>query len=156
MAGEQLPTRIDLCADRLRDAENDAAGQRSPHAAKSADDHRLESENEPRRSDGRVEIGPHGEKDPSDGNHRQRQGHRHREDVTRVEPHQLCHGLVVRSCAQRAAERCAVKQNLKSGDDGDGNAELNQRQRADPEILCQLERLDFDGACLQLAAVGRE
>jgi hypothetical protein len=45
---------------------------------------------------------------------------------------------------------------LQSRDDCHGDHELNQRQRADPEVLRQLECLDFDGACLQLAAVGGE
>src|SRR5439155_27371939 len=54
VAGEQLPARIDLRADRLRHAEDDAAGQRAPHAAEPADDDRLEAEDQPRRPDRRI------------------------------------------------------------------------------------------------------
>ena len=39
------------------DAEDDAADERAPHAAQPADDHRLEAEDQPRRPDGRIEIG---------------------------------------------------------------------------------------------------
>ncbi len=47
---KQLPARIDLRADRLRHAEDDAARERAPHAAEPADDHRLEAEDQPRRA----------------------------------------------------------------------------------------------------------
>src|SRR5438445_521854 len=59
MAREYLPAGIDLRADGLRHAENDAAGQRAPHAAESADDDRLEAEDKPRGPDRRIEIGAH-------------------------------------------------------------------------------------------------
>ena len=45
---------------------------------------------------------------------------------------------------------------LQSGDDRDGDDELDQRQRADPYALHHLEGLHFDGAGLELAAVGGE
>ena len=61
MAGEDLPFRIDRGADGLRDADDDAAGQRAPEAAEAADDHGLEGIDQPRRPDGRIEIGAHAE-----------------------------------------------------------------------------------------------
>ena len=48
MPGQDLPAGIDLGADALRDAQDDAAGQRAPEVAKPADDHRLEAEDQPR------------------------------------------------------------------------------------------------------------
>src|SRR4029078_9460692 len=78
-----------------RDSQNDASGQCPPHAAKPADDHRLEGENQPRRSDGRIEIGAYYQKYAGDGDYCQGQRHRHREDVTRVESHQLGYRLIV-------------------------------------------------------------
>jgi hypothetical protein len=45
---------------------------------------------------------------------------------------------------------------LQGGDHRDRDDELDQRQQADPDALDRLEGLDFDGARLQLAAVGGE
>src|SRR4029077_1582439 len=67
VTGEQLPARINLRADRLRNAENDPAGERAPHAAQPTDDHRLEAEDQPRRSDGGIEVCAHREEHTSDG-----------------------------------------------------------------------------------------
>jgi len=47
MTGLDLETGIDLRAERLGNAKNDAAGQRSPDIAQSADDDRLEAEGGP-------------------------------------------------------------------------------------------------------------
>ena len=63
MAGEDLPFRIDRGADRLRDADDDAAGERAPQAAEPADDHRLEGVDQPRRADGRIEVGADAEEE---------------------------------------------------------------------------------------------
>ncbi len=57
MPGEDLPFGIDRGPDRLRDAEDDAAGQRAPQRAEPADDDGLEGIDQPRRPDGRIEIG---------------------------------------------------------------------------------------------------
>src|SRR5439155_24917505 len=56
MAGEDLPFRVDRCPRRLRDTDDDAAGQRAPKAAEPADDHRLERKDEARRADRRTEV----------------------------------------------------------------------------------------------------
>ena len=42
MAGEYLPLGIDVRADGLCQPDDDAAGQRPPQAAETADDDRLE------------------------------------------------------------------------------------------------------------------
>ena len=122
MAGEHLPARIDLRADRLRDAENDAAGERAPEAAEPADDHRLEAEDQPRRPDRRIEIGADGEEHAGDRDDRERQRHREREDVAVVEAHQLRDRLVVGGGAEGAAERGAVEQQLQAADHRDRDA----------------------------------
>src|SRR5271154_4478560 len=49
MSRQNLPGRIDLRAEGLSDAEDDAAGQRSPETAETAEDDRLEGGNEPAR-----------------------------------------------------------------------------------------------------------
>ena len=110
MPGQQLPARIDLRADRLRHAEDDAARERAPHAAEPADDDGLEAEDQPRGPDRRVEIGAHGKKDAGDRDDRKRQRHGQREDVAIVETHQLRHRLIVRRGAEGAAERGAIEQ----------------------------------------------
>ena len=50
MTGEQKATRADLRAETLRNAEDDAADQRSPERPDTADYDRFKSENELRRS----------------------------------------------------------------------------------------------------------
>ena len=114
MAGEQLPARIDLRADRLRHAEDDAAGERAPHAAEAADDHGLEAEDQPRRSDRGIEIGAHRQEDAGDRDHGERERHGEREDVPVVETHQLRDRLVVGGRSEGAAERRAIEQDLQS------------------------------------------
>ena len=133
MPGKELPAGIDLRADRLRDAEDDAAGERAPQAAEAADDHGLEAEDQPRRPDRRIEIGADGEEHAGDRHHRERERHRQREDVAVVEAHELRDRRVVGGGAEGAAERGAVEQNLQAADDGDGDDELEERQDADPE-----------------------
>src|SRR5690242_8444958 len=61
VAGQNLPFRIDVRADRLRQADNDAAGERAPQAAEAADDHRLEGVEKPRRTDARIKVGARAE-----------------------------------------------------------------------------------------------
>ena len=157
MAGEHLPARIDLRADRLRDAEDDAAGERAPQAAEPADDHRLEAEDQPRRADRRIEIGAHRQKHAGDRDHRERQRHGEREDVAVVEAHQLRHRRIVGGGAEGAAERGAVEHELqrrrsprrrrRTGCSGSTPIETPSARR---------KARDLDRAGLQLAAVGGE
>ncbi len=153
---KQLPARIDLRADRLRHAEDDAAGKRAPHAAEPADDDGLEAEDQPRRSDRRIEIGAHGDEHAGDRNDRQRQRHGEREDVPVVEAHQLGDGLVIRGRPKGAAERSAIEQKLQRADHGHSDDELQQRKHADPDARCQRKARDFDRAGAQPPAVGGE
>ena len=67
MAGENLPFGIDMCADRLRHADNDAAGKRTPQAAETTDDDRLERVEETGRTDAGIEVGARAEKEAGDG-----------------------------------------------------------------------------------------
>src|ERR1700730_3062617 len=46
---QDLPFRLERGADRLRDPEDDRAGERPPQAAEAADDDRLEGEDQPSR-----------------------------------------------------------------------------------------------------------
>src|SRR5207249_12113393 len=50
MAGEHPTAGIDPSANRLRDAEDDAADERPPERTDAADDDRLESEDQARRA----------------------------------------------------------------------------------------------------------
>ena len=59
MPCEHLPAGIDMGADALGKTQQDAAEKRAPQTAKAADDDGLEAENQPRRSDRRIEIGPY-------------------------------------------------------------------------------------------------
>ena len=89
MARKKLPARIEMRADRLGDAEQNAAGQRPPQAAEAADDHCLETEDQPCRTDRRIEVGAHRKEHAGDGDDRKRQRHRQCEDVAVVEAHEL-------------------------------------------------------------------
>src|SRR5579872_1971140 len=51
VAGEDLPFGIDMRADGLRQADDNAAGERAPQAAQPADDHSFERVKEARRAD---------------------------------------------------------------------------------------------------------
>ena len=56
MAGEERQADIDLAADRLGDAEEDAADERPPQAAEAADDDGLEAEDQQDRAGEGIEI----------------------------------------------------------------------------------------------------
>src|ERR1043166_3511877 len=66
VTGQEIPAGIELRADRLRDAEDDAARERAPHAAEPADDDGLETEDQTRRADRRIEVGAHREQHAGD------------------------------------------------------------------------------------------
>jgi hypothetical protein len=59
-------------AYRLGDAEDESAGQCAPQAAQAADDHRLETEDQARRPDRRIEVGAYREEHAGDRHYRQR------------------------------------------------------------------------------------
>src|SRR5258708_29106100 len=99
MPGKHLPTGIDVGADALSHAEQDAAEKRAPQAAEAADDHGLEAENQPRRSDRRIEIGAHRDKHARDRDDGDRQRHAEREDVAGVGSPALRYRLVIRAAA---------------------------------------------------------
>ena len=91
MSGEHLPARIDVGATPLRDAR----GSRRPPAcpresSKTADNDRLETEDQPRRADRGIEIGAdgqeHSRRSPTIASDR---AIAIREHVAIVEPHQL-------------------------------------------------------------------
>src|SRR5258705_8300233 len=58
MARQDLPLRIDAGTDGLGEPEHDATSERPPEAAETADDHGLESIEQPAGTDGRSEIRP--------------------------------------------------------------------------------------------------
>src|SRR4029079_19588395 len=63
MTGENLPFRIDMRADGLGQADDDAAGERAPQAAEAAAHHCLEGVEEPGRTDAGIEVGAGAEKE---------------------------------------------------------------------------------------------
>src|SRR5262245_52087502 len=124
MPGEHLPAGIDVGADALGDAEQDAAEKRAPQAAEAADDHGLEAENQPRRSDRWIKIGAHRDEHAGDRDDGERQRHAEREDVAVVEAHELRHRLVIGGGAERAPQRRAIEYELHAADHGDSEREL--------------------------------
>src|SRR6516225_8643197 len=112
MPGELLPAGIDVRADGLRHAEDDAARQRSPLAAEAADDDGFEAEDQARRSDRRIEIGAYGNENAGDRNDGERDCHGDSKDMAVVEPHQLRNGGVVRGGTKGAPQGGAIEQYL--------------------------------------------
>ncbi|MCY1391038.1 hypothetical protein D9M71_58660 [compost metagenome] len=155
MAGEDLPARVDACADGLGDTEDHPADQGAPEAAEAADDHRLETVEQARRADAGVEAGTHREEHPGDGHHRHRQGHGQAEDVAVVDAHQLRGGLVVRGGAEGAAQAGLVEQELQAADHRQGAAEYQQRHHAEAEAT-HGDAGHFQVALGELPAVGAE
>src|SRR5262245_46768013 len=112
MPCEHLPAGIDMGADALGDAQQDAAEERAPQTAEAANDDGFEAENQPRRSDRRIEVGAHGDEHAGDRYDGERQRHAQRENVAVVEAHELRHSLVIGGGAERAPERGAIEYEL--------------------------------------------
>ena len=66
MAGEKLPFGVERGADRLGDAEHDAAHKRAPQTAEPADDYGFKGEDEAAGADGRIKIRAQAEKQGGD------------------------------------------------------------------------------------------
>src|SRR5208282_4602314 len=131
MAGENLPFWIYVSTDRLRHADNDAAGERPPQAAETANDHGLEGIEETGRTDAGVEIGARAEKKPGDGAYRKRDAHGQRIDRFVVDAHELRDLDIVGRGAEGAAESGPVEHAVKEHDDGDRRQETDQRHQPD-------------------------
>ena len=156
--GEVAPADRDLGSDRLRDPEHDAAGERAPERAESADDHRLERRRSaaPGRCD-RVEARPDAEEDAGDRGRRER--HRHR-DARRA-----CGCRCPTSCAVRwssevarsdAAEPRVADQELEADEEDDGDEERDQREPADRDLARDPDALRLDRARRRAAAESAE
>ena len=127
-----------------------------PHRLPAADDHRLESENQPRRSDGGIEVGAHGDEHAGHRDDGERQRHAQREDMTVVEPHELRRNLIVGSGAEGPPECRAVENKLQAADHRDRKGELQQRQHPHRDTRNHRNAGDLNGTGLKSAAVGRE
>src|ERR1051325_8589891 len=66
VTGQEVPAGVELRADRLGGAENAPPRERPPHAAEPADDDGLETEDQTRRADRRIEVGAHREQHTGD------------------------------------------------------------------------------------------
>ena len=96
--------------------------------AEAADDDRLEGVDQPRRADGRIEIGAHAEKERGDRHHHQRNAIASGEDPCGCRCPSARRYRIVGGGAEGAAERGAVEQLVERDDDGDGRREGQQRQ----------------------------
>ena len=85
-------------------------GKRAPQAAEAADDHRLERVEQPRRADGRIEIGAHAEIERGDRRSPPwRCPSRAQKMRLVVDAHQLRDFEIVGGRAEGAAERGAIE-----------------------------------------------
>jgi hypothetical protein len=135
---EYLPFGIQLGTDRLREADNDAARKRTPQAPEAADDHRLECVDQPRRTDGRIEIGADAKVERGDGCHHHRHPHGDRVDPVMVDAHQLRDFEIVGRRAKRPAQRGAIEQQIEQQDHRDGRAKREQRHHSDRKVAAEL------------------
>jgi hypothetical protein len=119
MPGQDLPFGIDLGADGLGDADDDAAGQRAPQAAQAADDDGLEGVEQACGPDRRVEVGAHAEIERGDGDHTMAMAGGEREDVAVVDAHQLGDLRIIGGGAEGAAQLGAVEYEIERQDHAD-------------------------------------
>src|SRR5262245_66528837 len=105
MPAEDAPARRELCAHRLRHAENDAADERAPERAEAADDHGLEGEQKTVRTAAEGERRADTEEDSCDGDDAERQPHGEAVHATGVDAHERGRAAVVGGGAERAPDR---------------------------------------------------
>ena len=149
MPGKDLPFRIDLGADGLGKAEDHAARQCSPQAAEAADDHRLECEDQPGRTDQRIKGGAGAEIEPGDRDNGHGEAHGEGKDARIVDAHQLGDDRVVGGGAKGSPGFRLIEKPVERGDDDDGGDEGQQRHRADRQTVAQANRNLFKTTCLQ-------
>src|SRR5260370_40935687 len=90
LTSKYLPFGVHLRADGLRQADNNAAGERTPKAPEAAGDHRFECVDQPGWTNGRIEIGADAKIERGNRRHYHRDAHCDRVDSTVVDAHQLC------------------------------------------------------------------
>ncbi len=156
MSGQHAPARREPRADRLRDAEDDAADQRAPERAEAADDHRLEGEEQPVGAAREREGRPDAEEDAGDGDDGQRQRHRERVEPAVVDPHQRRGLAVVGGGAEGPADRRAADEELQPDEQQNGHGEGQQREPADGDPAAQRQARRLEAARVQPPRVRRE
>lgn len=156
MAGERVPARIESGANRLGNAEDDAARERSPQASQAADDDDFERVEQPRRTDGRIEYGANAEQDAGDRHDRERDGGRQGINVPIVDPVQAGSIGIVRGGAERAAQSGTIQDKLDCADDGHRHHKDGRRHQADGELIANADAAHFQPRQLQAPAIRTE
>src|ERR1700730_2989774 len=156
VTGKNLPLRIDPRADRLRDADNDAARECAPQASQPADDHGLEGGEQPGGTHRWIEISADAQRNRGDDRYRERNAHRDRIDPPLIDSHQLSDLGIVGGGAERPPYRGSVEQELQQRDRDHGGDQRGQRRKADRQSRCKRYRRGFERAGLKPPAVGTE
>jgi len=154
MAGEHLPGGVELRADRLGDADHDAADQRAPQAAEAAEHHRLEGGQQAARAGGRIEIGPHRHEARRDRHGDADDAHGDGVDFRRRQADEVRGRDAVGHRADAGADPAAVEQQVEAPDHRDCRHEDDQRQHADVDVVAEMQRRGLDGAAGDLADIG--
>jgi hypothetical protein len=156
VTGQDLPFGVDGRAGCLRNADDDAAGQRAPQAAEPADDDGLEGEYEPCRTDRGIEIGAHPKEQSRQRGDGERDAHGDGEEAAVVDAHELGDVGIVGHGAEGAADRCTVEELVQPDDDGDGGCERQHRQHAHGDAAAQRHGGRLPSAGRQAARIGGE
>ena len=155
MPRKDLPFRVHRRPDRLRHADDDAPGQRSPQTAQTPDDDRLEGIDQAGRADGGIKVRPHPQVQRGDGDGDHGQPGRHGEHAFGVYAHEAGGDRVVTGRAEGAAKGGAVEDLVQDQDHPHCRGKGQKRhppQRHHPQI----DRGTFQRPRPQPLAVGRE
>jgi len=123
MPCQDLPFRIDLGADRLSGANEDASSKRTPQAAEATNDDGLEGIEKACGSYGGIEVRADAEMEGGHGDHDHGNGSDQREDAAAIEAHQPGDFRIVGSGTEGAADLGSMNQIVQYQNDADGGGE---------------------------------
>src|SRR5207248_4859429 len=119
MAGEHATAGIDPGANRLRDAEDDAADERPPERTDAADDDRLESEDQARRAGTWIEGRRASQRQAGERDRREGDSGGDAEHMAGVDAGDRRGLLVVGRRSDRSAHRGAREKELQADENDD-------------------------------------
>jgi hypothetical protein len=156
MPGKDLPRWRERSPYGLGNAEENATGQCTPNAAKAADNHGLERQNQPNWPGCRIKNCANGEKDA--GNRRKDHSDRKRQRIKLaiVDAHQFSGVSIVGHCPKGPPNTRAVEQKLQACNAGESDREKQQGIYADRYTPRKLKADGLDRTLLQAAGICAE
>ena len=126
---QDLPRGVDLRAEILCDADDDAARQRAPKAAKAAQHHRLEGGKQPRRANRRIEVCPYRHAGRRRHHRQGDEAHGDRIDAACAETDEVGGRRLVADNADASPDRGAVEKAVQAPDQADRQQEDERADR---------------------------